>query len=504
MSDTSESMSTDADSYYCRIMEEVANEIGFCAECTNSSNIFSLEDYVVCYSRLLHCVTYHHENIDYTHYYNLFMAEKYLLNYFCYPEVLSVLDTLKGKYSRYNKLKNEIGICSEKYFMTDISQVSCEQEIESLSFTFYKKNKLQNSNLSEKNMEYLLLILFIRKEYTRFFKLYKKVEHTMLTNRLAILLSYHEDCEFKTEDEMCKNKTNLNLDDPEFRYEISEILQLVVLDNEDFETWKTGINFYYEWNEKVYLWIKNRCKTSCLLDKSMIEECTKHKRFEDGWYIYKLGSKEITTEYQKLFILCIVALHHTCDDVWTDRLIEIMNSAIDKHEVSICCDLVQDIFQRLGGIPEKHRAIIIREFIKKIRVMENHEEIVTYIIRGINELCKKFINTETCDMCVEHAIYKEWKRNNTGGFFYKTHSKFESEIYENMFDMCYTLEDCDGFKNVCKDLVKNEAKINKGIYKKLQSAHTKTCRDCRHGKCHVMQVNDEQQLLYNIFNGFHL
>jgi hypothetical protein len=73
-----------------------------------------------------------------------------------------------------------------------------------------------------------------------------------------------------------------------------------------------------------------------------------------------------------------------------------------------------------------------------------------------------------------------------------------------MLDMCDTVEDCDGFRNVCKDLVNNEAKINKGIYKKLQSAHSKTCRDCRHGKCHVIQINDEQQLLYHIFNGFHL
>ncbi|KAK6089641.1 hypothetical protein P3W45_001407 [Vairimorpha bombi] len=502
MSDTTESMSSDADLLYCRIIGEVADGIGLCTECTRNPEISSIEDYVVCYSRLLHCVTYHHNTIDYTHFHNLFMAEKYLLNYFCDPEILSVVHTFKGKYTRYSKLRNEIGICAEKYFMNDISRLSCEQDIESLIFIIYKRNKIQSDNY----MEYLLLTLFIRKEYSRFFKIYKKVDHTVFTNRLAILLSYQEDCEFEAENERCKIKNTINLEDPVLKYEISDILQLVVLENEDFEVWKTGINFYHDWNEKVRLWMKNRCETSCLLDKSMIEECIKHKRFEDGWTIYKLGSKDITTEYQKISILCIVALHHTSDDIWTDRLIEVMNSAIDKHEVSVCCELVQDIFHRIGGVPEKQRAIIIREFIKKIRVMENNEEIVTYIIKGINELCKKCINTETCDLCVEHAnlIYKEWKKNNTGGFFFKSHSKFESEIYENMLDMCDTVEDCDGFRNVCKDLVNNEAKINKGIYKKLQSAHSKTCRDCRHGKCHVIQINDEQQLLYHIFNGFHL
>ena len=46
--------------------------------------------------------------------------------------------------------------------------------------------------------------------------------------------------------------------------------------------------------------------------------------------------------------------------------------------------------------------------------------------------------------------------------------------------MCDTIDDCNGFRSVCKDLVNNDAKIKKGRYKKLKILHNKTCKNCKH------------------------
>lgn len=70
--------------------------------------------------------------------------------------------------------------------------------------------------------------------------------------------------------------------------------------------------------------------------------------------------------------------------------------------------------------------------------------------------------------------------------------------------MCDTIDDCNGFRSVCKDLVNNDAKINKGIYKKLQIVHNKTCKNCKHENYKTLKVQDEHLLLNYIFSGFHL
>ncbi|WUR03391.1 uncharacterized protein VNE69_04212 [Vairimorpha necatrix] len=502
-----------------------------------------ISQHIIGYSKLLHCVSTHKPNIDHTStilidlFYKLFLVEKYILDFLLDPELLSVIDALRGKYNN-QKIKKDIILLSQEYYKNNISALNCEQDIESLTFKIYKSiiksieeikdnnnstqdynviqdsNGIQysndiNGNINMDDMddivhEYVLIVLFMRKESNRFHNIYKKVKHTSFSNRLAILFTYNQDCEFTAEYENIKKKSFINID--LLNKHIPNISRLVFLENEDYETWQRGIVYHYDWNDKVKLWMRNRCETSCLLDKSMIEECIKHKRFRDGWIIYKYGNKSIVNEFHKVISLCISALRHTNEEIWTDRIIEIIKAAIKKNDFYICMDLVEDIFYTLGGVSESQRSRIIKHFIKEIRVMENNEEIVTNIIKGINELCKKCINTETCDICVEHAnmIYQEWKRNNTGGFFFKSHSKYESEIYENMLDMCDTVEDCDGFKNLCKDLVNNEAKINKGIYKKLQTVHTKTCKDCKHGTCQTLKVKDNQQLLYHLFNGFNL
>lgn len=506
MSDVGNSLAVDADSYYIELIKEVSTAIKKCTGCKLKDGN-TLEDLVTNYSILLSCVTSHSTNIeknrDVEIFYKIFLIEKYLLKFICEPEILTVCEALRGNYNN-QKIKEDIAVCSEKNYKGVINALNCEQDIESLTFKYYKHVTPQMDVTTTEISEYVLLVLYMRREYVRFFKIYNHVEHSLFSNRLAILLTFNDDCEFTAKCENIKNKSFIDLQI--INKEVQDIARLTFLENEDYETWKKGVEYFFNWNEKVRLWIKNRCNSSCLLDKSMIDECIRSKNYNDGWIIYKQGNSSIVNEYQKIIILCIEAIRHTSDDLWTNRLLEVMDMAIDKHDLHICCDLVQDIFYKLGGVCEKQRSKIVKHFIKKIRVMENNEEIVTYIIKGINELCKECINTETCDLCVAHAnlIYTEWKKNNTGGFFFKSHSKFETEIYESMLDMCDTIDDCNGFRSVCKDLVNNDAKINKGIYKKLQIVHNKTCKNCKHENYKTLKVQDEHLLLNYIFSGFHL
>lgn len=506
-----------------QLINEVIKSTVICSECTFSNEINTIEKMLVAYSQLIYCVV-NHQNVFVVDISKVFRLEFFLLKFVSEPEILDVKSVLQGKYSKLEKIKDKFSICSEKYYQNSFSELNCEQCIESLTYKVFLKirKNLQNINdktqvvsknnynsfdsntsledlnlLQKKNIEYTLLVLYLRKEYFRFFKIYNNIERSEFINRLAYILSLNDDCEYNSIDEKSFILHNIEIED-------SILKENICLENEDKEIWKLNVNAIYGWNDKVRLWMKNREECSGILDMTMIDECINNRKYDEGWLIYTLGNGHIKEEFHRLSMLCITALCKGEDDIWAVRLINIIKSAIDKHEVSICCDLVNDIFNKIANIPEKLRFIIIREFIYRIRVMENDEKIVTLIIKGINELCKKCKNTETCDICVQHAnmVYKEWKKNNTGGIFFKSHSKYENEIYENMLDMCDTIQDCSGFMNVCKDLIDNEAKINRSIYKKLQSIHNKTCKDCNDTKCTVTKFRNERQLLYHLLIEF--
>lgn len=509
-----------------QLIHEVCKSTVECDECIFADEINTLKELLIAYSQLIYCVV-NHQNVSVVDISKIFKIETFLLKFICEPEILDVKKVLQGKFSKLEKLRDQFSICSEKYYQNNFSELNCEQCIESLTYKVFlkiRKNmqnydnktfssvknsisdielKICNISLTDldmiykKNIEYTLLVLYLRKEYFRFFNIYNKIERSEFVNRMAYILSLNDDCEYNPIEEKSENLHTIEIED-------SKLKEIICLENEDKEIWKLNVNAIYGWNDKVRLWMKNREECSGILDMTMIDECISHKKFDEGWLIYTLGNGHIKEEFHRLSVLCITALCKGEDNVWAVRLINIIKSAIDKHEVGICCELVQDIFNRIASIPEKLRYKIIREFINRIRVMENDEKIVTYIIKGINELCKKCRNTETCDICVQHAnmVYKEWKRNNTGGIFFKSHSKYENEIYENMLDMCDTIQDCNGFMNVCKDLINNEAKINRSIYKKLQTVHNKTCKDCNDTKCTITKFRDERQLLYHLLIEF--
>ncbi|EOB15266.1 hypothetical protein NBO_6g0018 [Nosema bombycis CQ1] len=134
--------------------------------------------------------------------------------------------------------------------------------------------------------------------------------------------------------------------------------------------------------------------------------------------------------------------------------------------------------------------------------MEGDERVVSHIIRVISRLCRTCNGTEACSLCIDHvnSVYQEWKKNNTGGFFFKHHSKYESEIFENMLDFYSTIDDSCKFVGVCRDLFQNEAKVNREMCRRIRHVHNKTYGNCcEYSNTCSKKLNDASELLTHLF-----
>ncbi|KAF9761695.1 hypothetical protein NGRA_2456 [Nosema granulosis] len=500
-----------------RVIESVKNlkkkEGVECVFCTQCYPLNTIRDLVKSYSSIVYCVVNHCEDAKTTKNENedgkinlrdVFEVEMFILQMMVDPENLSVYEAMKGAYEKYEEIRKTLGILSEEYFSNSVSVIECEHDVESLSFRIYKKNR---EIFQEEELEYLLTVLYLRKEYTRFFRVFKRIPSISLYQyRLALSLTFNEDCDFETS-EVLELKSRLvekeggsTLLSTMSNFDLLKDIFYIVDLSKEHSKWLEDAKVLFEWNEKVKIWSKNRNDCSGSVDKSMVEESIRARRWDDGWCIYKLGSKGVKEDFHKICILCIKALVDEKDELWVSRLLDVLEAAISMNKVDICCDIIDDLFDRINIIDEKYRFTILSEFIKKVSRMEGDEKVVNHIIRVISRLCRTCNGTEACEFCVDHvtSIYNEWKRNNTGGFFFKHHSKYETEIFENMMDLYCTIEDSNKFVGVCRDLVENDTKINKEMSKRIQNVHNKTCNNCCKNPTETRSNN--QELLSHLFD----
>lgn len=467
-----------------------------CKFCEGTPVLETNKDYVVNYSGIVYCVVNHCKELGEVSMKEVFNAEMYLLTLMVDPENMSVYKAIKGGYQEYYNIRKTMGILSEEYYTNRVNELECEHDVESLSLMVYKKK-----DATEEDVESLLTVLYLRKEYTRFFRVFKGISPSLYEVRMALSLTLNEDCDHVLKD-IPKSEVEIyithNLSNPL----LSDILTVVDLSEKNTQDWLIKAKTLFEWNEKVKIWLKNRNDCSGSVDKSMMEEAIKAKRWDDAWYISRLGSKGVKEDFHKSCILCIRALSNTKDELWVSRLLDIVEGAISVNKVDICCEIIDDLFDRIDSIDEQFRFTILKEFIRKVSRMEKDEKVVNRIIRVIGRLCRTCSASEACRVCVDHvnAIYSDWKKNNTGGFFFKTHSKYEQEIFENMLDLYCTLNDSGRFVGVCRDLVENEAKLNRAMCKCIQHVHSKTCPNCcEYSESRTLRINEGGDLLSHLF-----
>lgn len=161
--------------------------------CSNELSYKSLEDIFKGYALITFCLLNHSITTKFIPelFLKSFILEINLLEYLRI-QPLKIPDVL---FSHQCNDKADIKkyIAAYKTYMNDTKvHINCEQDIESLTYKYYKTYCVRNRNTYYDDL--LLFLLLRRNESERFFAVFKKTEKNIFGYRLALLLSLFNEC----------------------------------------------------------------------------------------------------------------------------------------------------------------------------------------------------------------------------------------------------------------------------------------------------------------------
>lgn len=179
--------------------------------CESSIPIENTHDIFKNYGILCYCMINHIKTIqfDFNLFIDMFILEFNLVNYLK-EESKDISQILKPETEIVSEDIENQYICAYSTFIRDSKiHINCEQPIESLTFKYYKKFIKNQKQGDTSSLDYLLFMLYIRKESERFFKVFAEIPKTSFNCRITLLLSLHQNC-CKNSDEILKSLKKYN------------------------------------------------------------------------------------------------------------------------------------------------------------------------------------------------------------------------------------------------------------------------------------------------------
>ncbi|KAG0436788.1 hypothetical protein DMUE_4053 [Dictyocoela muelleri] len=466
-----------------------------CHLCNNDLPLKTIHDFMKNYSAAIYCIVLHCKEFEDGHLLieKLYNVERYALKLIQFKEE-TIGSLLKDSVDKEFIARRDQLVAAFKSFSVDTNiHIYCEEDIDSITYKFYKRFPENQKRMVQ--VDFLLFILYLRKESNRFFKVFDGIlTKSEVSYRLALLFTLRTDCEVSTDSVLKRMSYQVeliptNVSDTNFMEEIDKYVQL----SADVDPWLDRAYQDYHWNECIRLWKINMSNT--MVSVNMIDVCVKYRHYEDGWLIYGwLIDKESAT--LKASLLCVEGYRITHEPVWVTRLAQIYEQVIKNKKQPLCCTLTRDILDRISTHSDADKRIILKRVISKAGDIVD-DQIAKCMLRGIYNLSRNKSDNETLELLFEFAqnIYKWWKDNCLSFFFTPSSS---GDIYSTMLGVCGATKHINKFIDVCKDIKASKTKINSEILETLENFHSEM--NCKCGLFDSFLKNDEfaKQLLKHV------
>lgn len=443
-----------------------------CILCTSTIEVSTIEDAVELYSCILVCVGSHVSEVFPIAFHDLFVVEEFILNRVCGMGMIGVNDIFEG--TNVKDEKEKILRIVETHSPSNQINIDCEQEFESLMYKVYVRCSTGKYRFSLRDVELLLIVLLRRSEATRFFRVFNRYRKTEGMFRLGLLMSLRDDA--FSSDKLLRDMDGYNFSNESYFVDADGLSTkfdpMDLMFARDVKGWLEARKKEIEWEECVHFWSANRDKSSGALDKSMMDLCIKYGKHEEAWVIYHRGCKRTNYAVHKACLLTLKALKDGDGNEWVSRLFEIVEESLASGEDDWKYLIANDILENLPTLPGETGNLVLREFIARMDMSDENEEIINVVIRGLFKLCEKCEDSQ--ELCGNYAdkLYNKWKEHKTHDeHFPGDHEKIESEIYSNILGMFDVLNDKHKLFSVCRDLANSNTKITKELCSRLQKVH---------------------------------
>ncbi|KAM0674433.1 hypothetical protein GVAV_002046 [Gurleya vavrai] len=539
--------------------------------CYNEIPLENLTDIFKNYGMLVYCIKNHIFILEFnpTLFLKCFLLELLILSYFDEKPV-TICDIL-SEHKKKDFYEREKYICAYKIFFKEKEiHVNCEQEVDSLTYKYFKLFIRNNESKSQNFFDLLLFLLLKRKESERFFNVFKNYNKTSFSYRFALLISLQNQCcleinevmkmvndenmkqegiifkihektkkkaeNFNLKKSTCNSVCDLNevnkkletfsvkssianypfdllnkiLDDesifknfenlfiPEnnlydlndlecINYDINsncKILFVRVIDfiydilefNKEINVWFEEKKIKQVWENNVQEYARGRNKDSSV-EHSMIKTCIHYKKYEEGYMIYKFLRQKDDACLLKTSILCLCALKNTGNNIWIERICDLLRDCAVRKNKEACCTFANCLFDQVKCMHSQERDVLLINVIcilEKYHYEEN-EEMTSILLKGFFSLCFDCKDAKTCEMCYKYTlkIYKKWRNTQEGFFFFKRKSRLSDRIYSYVLAMCDENNDKNAFNSVCRDILDSTNESSENILLRLENYHKK-------------------------------
>ncbi|AFN83249.1 hypothetical protein EROM_061590 [Encephalitozoon romaleae SJ-2008] len=462
-------------------VKSMCKENGNCMVCDNIISASTDDDVIRIYSYLLSCMSRHVASILPLDFKDLFVVESFILDNICEKKMLDFNKIFEEQKGCQEAMRREMLEFTEGCLPSSPMNIDCEQELESLSYMAYDMSMISGIGAyTLKEIELLLVILFRRSESSRFFKVFNRTGKSKGMLRLGLLMSLKDGDDIAV-DKLLRSYDEENLLVESYFLDDSEGLLRRSIDVdwimsvEDNAEWVSFRRKEMEWEECVRFWAANREGCDEALNKSMMDLCIKHGKYEEGWVVYSRGCKKTPYVIHKACLLTLKGLKESNDCKWISRLFEVVEASAPEEDDAKYL-VANDIIENLSSLSENIRNLVLKEFITRIDLLDKNEEIVNLVIRGLLSLCKNCGNDQESHVSFgDYAdlLYTKWKKHKLcGKYAPESRDQIDSEIYSNVLSVFDTLHDKEKVLGVCKDVVNSNAKITKELCSRIQSLHT--------------------------------
>lgn len=476
------------------IIEEVCKYFGSCSVegCPLNSEYSHMISF---YSNALFCVSHHKENI-------LAVRSEYLKNISDFEKIVLLSVQIDRSF---------------KPIHVGVFDLHCEQDIESLTYKTYEKIfSVRKSDVSITDCYFVLEILLYRKEYERFFIIYEGLEErTIGIYKLAIMASLYAKREkipkILIQIKNALNLANVNVEenessDKKYRTmvenaEADSPLPLATQEENlllfhTIRTWYLDKYKKHHWDMSISMW--NISKNAEGASEAMIDRCIRHRKYEEGWYIYKESLNDAITPLRmfrlsrRILLLIIHAINNCNTNMWVEHYLEIA-TVISRLKIDMKTK-VKNTFTVLHNLRNYHHitcigGLIIKQYPEDLLCTSEPLSIILYDIYEIlkehenmimDEIASRPSEEETGEKSVpelaRYALisYSLWRRKNTRGLFISLfwgRSKASIEIYTLILHIAMIIKNKEQIVNICKDIWNDSVEVTDSLAFSLAYIH---------------------------------
>ncbi|KAI5187295.1 hypothetical protein NEHOM01_2073 [Nematocida homosporus] len=388
----------------------------------------------------------------------------------------------------------------------------CEQEIESLSLAVFNHLMKRNASvaLDEEVFAEILDLLYLRKEFERFFIVYNlKGKHTLKTFKLALLASLHKQGRtpqwvFGRLLEYLRLEPAATL--PIGGEQLPDIATIEETRDAAGLPAKTRLEIYagmrawfnreykeHHWQVSMRTWQESR-KTEGS-SEAMLSLCMKLRKYDEGWQIYResiadgLSDLRMVRLSARVIHLMICAVNARAVDNWTERIVEVCSvvSRLDIDEM----ERIQNTFSILLHL-ERYDNIsyiasqVIRQYPEKLMNSTTYCLIIKNTIQVTTQYQKEMlqeINRGQTPDIIKGAIflYEVWKRSSARGVFstlFVGRSAACIEAYAMTLKLAVLLRSKQTVYKVCLDIWNSGVSLSQSMVETLGNLHQEQGCNC--------------------------